>query len=491
MHRCDAHVCSDKGRAMCTLAGCGGPQGTACWLTSVTINMQIVCPLPLAQFLSLFLSSAASLPTRQYISIMRLDLVNHIALSSLYIAGASALTYPALIVTPVDRRSHTVAFPSYTHPSSHTQHAREDTETQTLAATATTLGSSENTTASDSATTTQSYNLVTASTPIALAATMGLIMPNPWRTLYTDLEYSFGFIDAVSQPAPTYGGWIRQVTPLMILSNHTVDVFTSSGTDDPTSVDAIPEGSDGLCGATVEKSAVAYSFKFEEPGWYMFVVNQTYMQANVTSNNQCTRPILQQDSFFATQTFSISPRPIWSPGPQAPTSAYTVWAAVTTSTPGNLPYDEQPMSKSQKLGVALGAAGGVLGVAFIVAVVWWVRNKRKMESETLAFSRLTPQAQEEFLRDNPKSFLNPNHPRYARNNAYGGAPAPPGTIAHGLWYSQQLWNHQVMQRPQAPWGAGVSWGSSQPMASTGMMPSQQAYGQHQIQQPLMDNSRPI
>ncbi|TYJ53889.1 hypothetical protein B9479_005438 [Cryptococcus floricola] len=384
---------------------------------------------------------------------MRLDLVNHIALLSLYIAGASALTNPAPTVAPVDRRSHTVAFPSYTHPSSHTQHAREDTETQTLAATATTLGP-EDTTASGSATTTQSYNLVTVSTPIALAATMGLIMPNPWRTLYTDLEYSFGFIDAVSQPAPTYGGWIRQVTPLMILSNHTVDVFTSSGTDDPTSVDAIPVGSDGLCGATVERSAVAYSFKFEEPGWYMFVVNQTYMQANVTSNNQCTHPILQQDSFFATQTFSISPRPTWSPGPLAPTSAYTVWAAVTTSTPGDLPYDEQPMSKSQKLGVALGAAGGVLGVAFIVAVLWWVRNKRRMESETLAFSRLTPQAQEEFLRDNPKSFLNPNHPRYARNDAYGGAPAPPGTMAHGLWYSQQLWKHQVMQRPQAPWGAG-------------------------------------
>ncbi|WVQ70797.1 hypothetical protein IAR50_000319 [Cryptococcus sp. DSM 104548] len=429
---------------------------------------------------------------------MRLRAVDQLALFTLYITSAAAVVYsnPTLTPTLPNRCPRTAIYPSSTPPSSHTQHAREDTSTQTLAATATTLDSEDTTTSGSGVVTiTESYSLLTASTPIALAATMGLIMPNPWQSLYTDLEYSFGFVDAVSQPAPTYGGWIRQVTPLMILYNYTVDVFTSSGTDDPTSVDAIPVGSDGLCGATIDKSPVAYSFKFDEPGWYMFVVNQTYMQANVTSNNQCTHPILQQDSFFAIQTFSISPRPTWSPGPVAPTSGYTVWAAVTTSTPGALPYDEQPTSKSQKLGVALGATGAAVAVAIMVAVLWWVRKKRKMESEVLAFSRLTPQAQEEFLRDNPTSFLNPNHPRYARNKTYGGAPAPPGTIAHGLWYSQQLWNQQVMQRSHPAWAGGSGWGNPQPMTSTRMMPSQQApsmgYGQYPLQQPLMYDSRTV
>lgn len=40
---------------------------------------------------------------------------------------------------------------------------------------------------SDMTTTTKTYNLMTATTPILLAATLGLIMPNPWQTLYTGM----------------------------------------------------------------------------------------------------------------------------------------------------------------------------------------------------------------------------------------------------------------------------------------------------------------
>ncbi|WWD20836.1 hypothetical protein CI109_105313 [Kwoniella shandongensis] len=296
----------------------------------------------------------------------------------------------------------------------------------------TTIFSASDTDASETGgtvTVTTSYKLTTATTPIPLAETIGLIMPNPWQPLYTELNYTFGFVDAVPRPAPTFGGWIRQVQPLLILPNYTIDILPASGTDDPTSVQAIPVGSDGLCGATAENYGIGYPFVFVEPGWYMFVLNQTYMQANTTSDNQCTLPILQEKSFFATMTFSISPRPTLRPGPVSPSSPYTVFADVTTATPSSLPIDRQPTTAGQRLGIALGVAGGILGLALIVAVMWWVRKKRRMESEALAFSRLKPAEQEAFLRENPDSFLNPNHPRYANRNGNRGPPGPPGSLA--------------------------------------------------------------
>ncbi|WVW80573.1 hypothetical protein I302_102559 [Kwoniella bestiolae CBS 10118] len=293
---------------------------------------------------------------------------------------------------------------------------------------------------------TKSYKLTPATTPIPLADKMGLIMPNPWSHLYTGLNYSFGFVDPVPRPAPTAGGWLRVVQPLLVFPNYTVAVFPSIGTEDPTSVDAVPVGSDGLCGATAENYAVAWPFIFLQHGWYMFVVNQTYMQVNVTSNNQCTFPILQQESFFATQTFSIGSAPTYSPGPVAPSSGYTVFAEVSTHTPSDLPIDPHHASRGEKLAIALGVTGAILGIAIIIAVMWFIRKKRKMERESLAFSRLSQKDQEAFLRDNPNSFLNPNHPRYtAKNGGYGntGPPAPPGTMAYAIWWSQQMWNNQM------------------------------------------------
>lgn len=278
-------------------------------------------------------------------------------------------------------------------------------------------------------------------------------MPNPWQTLYTELNYTFGFVDAVPRPAPTYGGWMREVVPLIIMSNYTVDVLPSSGSEDPTSVEAIPVGSTGLCGTTAENFPIGYPFRFTTPGWYMFVVNQTYMQANITENNQCSWPILQQKSFFATQIFSLAAYPTVSPGPASPTSAYTVWADVSTTTPGSLPIDAEPTTEGQKLGLALGIAGGVLGLAIIASIIWWVRKKRNLEAECLAFSRLPSQEQEAFLREHAKNlrpFLNTRQPQYPDRNGlyrYQAPPsAPPGTMAYALWYSRQLWNNQVMQR---------------------------------------------
>lgn len=151
---------------------------------------------------------------------------------------------------------------------------KEDTQTtaRIAAVNDTTFGTAGGTAPqSDTTATTTTHNLVTATTPIPLAATLGLIMPNPWQTLYTgtcfgscqitfplrrllwldnraELNYTFGFVDAVPRPAPTYGGWMREVVPLIIMSNYTVDVLPSSGSEDPTSVEAIPVGSTGLCG---------------------------------------------------------------------------------------------------------------------------------------------------------------------------------------------------------------------------------------------------
>lgn len=73
-------------------------------------------------------------------------------------------------------------------------------------------------------------------------------MPLLWLGNHVELNYTFGFVDAVPRPAPTYGGWIREVVPLIIMSNYTVDILPSSGSGNPTSAEAIPIGSGGLCG---------------------------------------------------------------------------------------------------------------------------------------------------------------------------------------------------------------------------------------------------
>jgi len=54
---------------------------------------------------------------------------------------------------------------------------------------------------------------------------------------------------------------------------------------------------------------------------------------------------------------------------------------VVTNTPTTLPTGPQSTDWKQKLAVALGVAGGVLGLVAIFVVVWWVRKKHRMEGE--------------------------------------------------------------------------------------------------------------
>ncbi|KAK4684938.1 ATP-dependent metalloprotease, partial [Tremellales sp. Uapishka_1] len=272
---------------------------------------------------------------------------------------------------------------------------RQQTSTETLAPTSTATVTVE-TTATPSRTT----GLSTASKPIPLEGTMGLIMPNPYQSLYVGLTYTFGFVDPVARPAPTIGGYLRQVVPLLILPNYTVDVFPSSGTSDPNNSLAFPAGkNEGLCGATAENTAVGYPFTFDKPGYYMYVVNQTWVQLTVdTATNTCSLPLISETSFFATLIFSLSPLPTTLPSPVAPSSAYTVFADVTTSTPGSLPVDPAPVSTGQKFAIGFGILGAVLGLGHIVGVVLYVRKKRRDEAEVhlfcssffFAFSELNP-----------------------------------------------------------------------------------------------------
>lgn len=39
------------------------------------------------------------------------------------------------------------------------------------------------------------------------------------------LPYSLGFVDVIPRPAPTVGGWLRQIQPLLMLPNYRVSLF--------------------------------------------------------------------------------------------------------------------------------------------------------------------------------------------------------------------------------------------------------------------------
>ncbi|ORY28043.1 hypothetical protein BCR39DRAFT_449243, partial [Naematelia encephala] len=297
--------------------------------------------------------------------------------------------------------------------------------------------------ASDTISTTRTAlpSLRPGSSPIPLAPTIGLIMPDPFQPIYVGLNYTFGFVDTVPQPAPVVGGWLRQVQPLLIFPNYLVNVFPSSGQSSVDDPGAVPFGSGGLCGATAEEFPIAYPFLFQRTGWYMFVLNQTWLQANITSDNTCSDPLVGQRNFFASQTFSISPLPTTGgPEPPSPSTAFTVFPAVVTTTPGSLPVDPHDATKGERLGVGLGVAAGILGLILIVLTVWRVRQKRQIDAEALAFSRLSAADQAAFLSENPESRLNPAHHTGFRH--VPNAPPPPqGTLAYTQWYWHQMWDH--------------------------------------------------
>jgi hypothetical protein len=132
--------------------------------------------------------------------------------------------------------------PSPTLPT-HSHAPRDDaTTTSTIAETTTAylpVNSAETT--STPPPTTSALPPLTAVSTVPIPATIGLVMPDPYQSAYVGgsdttrrdtlgsglahrlgLNYTFGFVDAVSRPAPTYGGWIRAVQPLLVFPDYTV-----------------------------------------------------------------------------------------------------------------------------------------------------------------------------------------------------------------------------------------------------------------------------
>lgn len=81
---------------------------------------------------------------------------------------------------------------------------------------------------------THSLSAVFSAVPIAKR--IGLIMPDPQSKIYvgtwnsrkkahlrcTGLEYTFGLVEAVPRPAPTIGGWLRLLQPLLTFPDYQV-----------------------------------------------------------------------------------------------------------------------------------------------------------------------------------------------------------------------------------------------------------------------------
>ncbi|WOO81907.1 uncharacterized protein LOC62_04G005422 [Vanrija pseudolonga] len=250
---------------------------------------------------------------------------------------------------------------------------------------------------------------------VPVANIIGLIVPNPIYQLYTNLSYQFGFVDS-GRPSEIVPGWLREVSSVVILPNRSVDIFPPVGSLDPTGNGSRAVVGDLLCSSqAVFNYPYAWGFKFSKPGWHMFVVNDTRSQPTIT-NGTCMLPIQKQRSFFATYSLSVRPYPTSArPVDPQPTDRYTVFMAVSTNQPGPLPAE--PSHENERLGLGLGLGGMVLLVLSIALGTWWLRKRRQRRAESprfhsdpteaLAFSRLSARDQEQFLRDNPDSQLNP------------------------------------------------------------------------------------
>lgn len=149
---------------------------------------------------------------------------------------------------------------------------------------------------------------------------------------------------------------------------------------------------------TAENYAISYPFVFENPGWYMFILNQTLFKPTVVStslprsqtqtasdpqsdDHTCQAPIISQDTFFATQSFSVGPAPTENLTGWATQSAYTVFADVSAETPGTLPIDPQAMTPHERVAVGLGVTAGILAAIGVIVTIWWLRRKRRHEAE--------------------------------------------------------------------------------------------------------------
>lgn len=123
-------------------------------------------------------------------------------------------------------------------------------------------------------TTSSSPTPVTVLTPwptVPIAKTIGLIMPDPSHEVYVGrpltsmkvltkgVQYTFGFVETGERPAAIAGGWLRSISPILIMPKHKVgsrvivfllqlNVFPETGTLDVTNQNSTPVAGDSLCG---------------------------------------------------------------------------------------------------------------------------------------------------------------------------------------------------------------------------------------------------
>lgn len=142
----------------------------------------------------------------------------------------------------------------------------------------------------------------------------------------------------------------------------------------------------------VDNWSYSYGFKFDKPGWYMYVINETWVQPTVVSastwrkltlaqeNNMCGYPIVSDISFFATQSISVK---AYSTGlePVSPTALNTIWNSVSTALPSDPPFDVQKTTKRQGLAIGLGFMAAGLGVILIILTIFWVRSRHRAQRE--------------------------------------------------------------------------------------------------------------
>jgi hypothetical protein len=91
--------------------------------------------------------------------------------------------------------------------------------------------------------------------------------------------------------------------------------------------------------------------------------------------------MISQDTFFATQSFSVLPQPTDNLHGFASPSPYTVFADVSRDMPGRLPIDPQKMTPHEKLAVGLGVSAGILAFIGMVAAIFILRRRRRDHDE--------------------------------------------------------------------------------------------------------------